>query len=107
MRKVGLFLLALVLVGGFFGCGGDDDDDSITIGIIGDPKCIDGVATGTITNVNTGWVSETITVSPGATTIVALPEEGIYRFRFEDKNGSWDFTGEMHDMGGLNLNCSG
>lgn len=106
MKKVGLLLLAVVLVAGVMGCGGGGGGDgSITVGVTGDANCVIDVAMGTIANVDTGWVSATISVFPGATTLVELPEEGTYRFQFEDADGSWDFTGEMHDGGGLNLTC--
>ena len=107
MKKVGLFLLAVFLIAGVIGCSGGDDNGSITIYVTGEANCVQGVATGTIANTNTGWTSATITVEPGARVPVEVPEEGTYRFQFKDNSGSWDFTGEMQDGDSLNLTCGG
>jgi hypothetical protein len=104
MKRLGLFLLTVVLAFGVIGCGGGGDDDGpIEIGMMLAVECADGPATGTITNVNTGWVSGTLTLSPGVLLRVTLPEEGTYRFQFADKSGPWDYTLDVEDGDAVGL----
>jgi hypothetical protein len=105
MKRLGLLLLAVVMVAGLAGC--PKGDDSITFTLALNANCgSSGFARGTISNVETGYQTETISIDPGQSLIIKLPEAGLYRFTFTNGNWYWDYTRTINDGDYSGLNCS-
>ena len=94
MKRFVLLMLAVVMVG-MAGCH-KSHDDSIILTLVLNANCgAEGYAAGHIANVETGYQTETISIWPGQSLTIELPESGLYRFYFETYYSFWDFTKQI------------
>ena len=103
MKQIGLFLLAVVMVAGVAGC--DKDDDSIYFVLSLDAGCKSGTVSGTISHDSSGYQTRTISLSPGQSRKIGLPEAGLYHLYFKGASGHWDYNETIIDGYSLGLIC--
>ena len=93
MKKIGLFLLAVVMVAGLAGCPHKDNDP--TIAIIGFNSSTIGKfysANGQLTSIESGWKSGVFALHPNEQIRIELPEGGSYRVYMTTGRYYWNYT---------------
>lgn len=103
MQRILYLLLVVVMVAGLAGC--HKDDDSIHFVLSLDANCKSGIVSGTISHVSSGYQTGIISLSPGQSQTIELPEAGQYHLYFKGSTGHWDYTETIVDAYSLGLIC--